>query len=383
MEVYMDNSATTRTEDAVVELMDRIYKEDYGNPSSLHKIGYRAEQYVNDALDTFSSILQCKRKNIVFTSGGTESNNTAIIGTALFKESRGKHIITSVTEHPSVLEPVRTLEKRGWEVDLLNVDSEGHVDPDELRSKIRKDTVLVSLMHVNNEIGTITPVPEIGKVIREANPECFFHVDDVQGFGKIGLKMKDSNIDFLSASAHKIHGPKGSGLLYMSDRAAHISPYIMGGGQQGGMRSGTINVPGIAGFAKAAELMYKDLEDNFTRAKDIREHFAAEAERTEGVRANGAKEGSPYILSLTVSGIRAEVLLHALEEKGVYISAGSACSSHKKKVSDTLKGIGLTEDEAGSTVRFSLSVHTDKEEADYCIECLNTVIPELRRFRRR
>ena len=379
----MDNSATTRTDDAVVELMDRIYREDYGNPSSLHKIGYRAEQYVNDALDTFSSILQCKRKNIVFTSGGTESNNTAIIGTALFKESRGKHIITSVTEHPSVLEPVRTLEKRGWEVEFLNVDSEGHVDPDELRSKIRKDTVLVSLMHVNNEIGSITPVSEMGKVIHEANPECFFHVDDVQGFGKIGLKMKDSHIDFLSASSHKIHGPKGSGLLYMSDRAVHISPYIMGGGQQGGMRSGTLNVPGIAGFAKAAELIYKDIEENHSRAKEIREYFVTEAEKMEGVRANGSAEGSPYILSLSVKGIRAEVLLHALEEKGVYISAGSACSSHKKKVSDTLKGIGLTDDDAGSTVRFSFSVHTDMKEAEYCIECLNEVIPGLRRFRRR
>ncbi len=383
MEAYMDNSATTRTDDRVVELMDKIMKEDFGNPSSLHKMGFNAEEYVIKALDTFSGILKCGRKNIIFTSGGTESNNTAIIGTAIFKENRGRHIITTVTEHPSVLEPLRFLEKRGWRTEFIDVDEKGQVDIRELISKVRKDTVLVSIMHVNNETGAVLPVEELSKAVHEANPECFFHVDDVQGFGKIPLDMKNANIDLLSVSSHKIHGPKGAGLLFISDRASHISPLIFGGGQQEGKRSGTLNVPGIAGFAGAAELMYKDIHENYRRIREIREYFAGEVLKIPDTAINGGEEVSPYILSLTVNGIRAEVLLHALEGKNVYISAGSACSSHKKKISPTLKAMGLSADEAESTVRFSFSVHTVKEEADYCLQCLNTVIPELRRFKRR
>ncbi|MCR4589315.1 MAG: cysteine desulfurase [Lachnospiraceae bacterium] len=383
MQVYLDNAATTRVDPEAVELMSKIFTEDYGNPSSLHKIGYKAEQYVNEALNVFSGQLKWKRKNVIFTSGGTESNNTAIFGTALFKEARGKHIITSAVEHSSVSEPFNVLEKRGWEVDRISVDSEGVINLDELREKLRPDTVLLSLMHVNNETGAIQPVEEAGALVKEKSPECFFHVDDIQGFGKIKTDTRKAGIDLLSVSAHKIHGPKGVGLLYVSDKAGHIPPLVYGGGQQNGMRSGTINVPGIAGFGKAASLMYEDLEGNFDRMKELRDYFTSELRKLPDIKINAGERVSPYIVSLTVKGVRAEVLLHALEERGVYVSAGSACSSHKKHISPTLVAMGLTESEAEETIRFSFNRHTTKEELTYAADSLFEVIPELRRFKRR
>ncbi len=383
MQAYLDNAATTRVDSQVVELMDKVFTEDYGNPSSLHKMGYTAEQYINDALNVFSGPLKWKRKNVVFTSGGTESNNTALIGTALFRENRGKHIITTAIEHASVSEPLKFLEKRGWEIGTLGVDERGTVDLDELESKLRDDTVLVSVMHVNNETGVIEPIEEIGNIIRKKAPECYFHVDDIQGFGKIKLDIRKAEIDLLSVSSHKIHGPKGTGLLYVSDRASHITPLMMGGGQQNGMRSGTINVPGIAGFALAASLMYENIDDNFSRTAGLRERFVSEILKNSGVKVNSGDRQSPYIVSLTVKDVRAEVLLHALEDRGVFVSAGSACSSHKKKGSATLKAIGLTDKEAEETIRLSFNRHTSDEETDYAIDCLNEVIPSLRRFKRR
>lgn len=383
MHAYLDNSATTKVAPEVVEIMNKVFLEDYGNPSSLHKMGFEAEKYVNEAIDTFSKILKCNKKNIVFTSGGTESNNTAIIGTALFKESRGKHIITTEIEHPAVSEPVSFLEKRGWEINRLSVNSEGLVDPEELKDKLRPDTVLVSIMHVNNEIGAVEPIEELGHIIKDKAPECFFHVDDIQGFGKLKMDIKRSNIDFLSASAHKIHGPKGVGLLFVSDRASHIPPMMMGGGQQSGMRSGTVNVPGIAGFAEAVKCLYENIDGSVDKIKDLRDFFTGELLKIPDTRINGGENVSPYIVSLSVKGVRSEVLLHALEDKGVYVSAGSACSSHKKHGSVTLKAIGLTDKEAEETVRFSFSCHTTKEELEYALECLNEIVPGLRRFKRR
>ncbi len=383
MEAYLDNAATTRVEPEVVELMDKIYKEDYGNSSSLHKLGYIAEQYVNDALNVFSGTLKWKRKNVIFTSGGTESNNTAIFGATLFRESRGKHIITTAVEHSSVAEPFNVLEKRGWEVERLSVDAEGVIDLNELEGKLRSDTVLVSIMHVNNETGAVQPVMEAGKIIREKSPDCLFHVDDIQGFGKIKLDTRNAGIDFLSVSSHKIHGPKGVGLLYVSDIASHIPPLMYGGGQQNGMRSGTINVPGIAGFGKAASLMYEDIDGNYARIKELRDHFTEEIQKLPDIKVNGGEKISPYIVSLTVKGVRAEVLLHALEDRGVYVSAGSACSSHKKHLSPTLLSMGLTEKEAEETIRFSFNRHTTDAELKYACECLSETVPELRRFKRR
>ncbi len=383
MEIYLDNAATTKVESEVVELMNRIFTEDYGNPSSLHKIGYKAEQYISEALNVFSGKLKWKRKNVVFTSGGTESNNTALIGAALFRESRGKHIITTEIEHPSVSEPLKFLESRGWEIEKTGVNEDGVIDPEELKSRIRPDTVLVSVMHVNNETGSIQPVEEVGKLIKEANSECLFHVDDIQGFGKLPLDAAKARIDLLTASSHKIHGPKGVGLLYLSDIATHIKPLMYGGGQQNGLRSGTINVPGIAGFAKAVELVLMEREESFERVRKLREDFVSGLMNIEDIKVNGGDNVSPYIVSLTVRGVRSEVLLHALEDRGIYVSAGSACSSHKKHVSPTLKAIGLSDREAEETIRLSFSRHTTEKETAQVVTVLSEVIPSLRRFKRR
>ncbi len=384
MQAYLDNSATTKVDPEVMRIMEKVFLEDYGNPSSLHKMGFEAEGYVRAAVDSFSKLLKCSRKNIIFTSGGTESDNTAIIGTALFKESRGKHMITTTIEHPAVSEAFKFLEKRGWEIERLSVDENGYADPEELKANLREDTVLVSVMHVNNEIGTIEPVEEMGRIIKENAPECFFHVDDIQGFGKLKLYPGASGIDFLSVSSHKIHGPKGVGLNYISDRASHIPPMMMGGGQQDGMRSGTVNVPGIAGFARAAELMYEGMEENAGKLKELRSYFINAVSDIPDIKVNGPEDACPNIVSLTVRGIRAEVLLHALEDKDIFISAGSACSSNKaKRSSPTLEGIGLSGDDQGSTVRFSFGRYTIKKELEYTVEMMRELIPMLRRFKRR
>ena len=384
MKAYLDNAATTSVDAKAVEVMERAFREDFANPSSLHKMGFEAEQYVKSARDTFSRLLKCGKKNLVFTSGGTEGNNTAIVGTALFKESRGKHILVSAIEHPSVSEPVKFLKGRGWDIEVLPVDSEGYVSAEDLKQRIRSDTVLVSVMHVNNEIGTVEPVEELGAVVREANPDCFFHVDDIQGFGKIGLDIKKAGIDFLTASAHKIHGPKGSGLLYISDRASHIPPFMQGGGQQDGLRSGTVNVPGIAGFECAAGIAFEGMDEAFERVRGLKKSFLSGLSDIEGISLKGPEEGSPYITSLTVEGIRAEVLLHALEEYDIFISSGSACASNKAhKVSPTLSGIGASKEDMESTVRFSFSRETTAEETEYTVDALHTIIPGLRRFKRR
>ncbi len=387
MYAYLDNSATTRTDKRVVEIMDRVFLEDFGNPSSLHKIGFEAEKYVNNALDHFSKLLKCGRRNIIFTSGGTESNNTAIMGTALFKESRGRHVICSSIEHPSVSEPFKFLKNRKWDVEILPVDENGLADPEVLKSMLRPDTVLVSVMHVNNETGAVEPVEALGQIIKENAPECFFHVDDVQGFGKYRLDPNKSGIDFLSASAHKIHGPKGTGLLYVSDRASHIPPLISGGGQQNGFRSGTINVPGIAGFERASELMYEELDENAERLRKLKADLISGLSDIPDLRVNGPDNASPYILSLTVKDVRSEVLLHALEGREVYISAGSACASTKTggkwRPSPTLSGMGMPKEEQESTVRLSFSRFTGKEELEQALNALKTEIPRLRRFKRR
>ncbi len=384
MKAYLDNAATTPVDPEAVEVMEKVFREDFANPSSLHKMGFEAEQYVNSARETFSKLLKCGKKNIVFTSGGTEGNNTAIVGTALFKESRGKHILVSAIEHPSVSEPVKFLKNRGWDAEVLPVDSRGYVSAEDLKQRIRSDTVLVSVMHVNNEIGTVEPVEKLGAAVREANPDCFFHVDDIQGFGKIRLDIRKAGIDFLTASAHKIHGPKGAGLLYISERASHIPPFMQGGGQQDGLRSGTVNVPGIAGFETAARIAFEGMDGAYERVSELKQNFLSGLSDIEGISLKGPKEASPYITSLTVDGIRAEVLLHALEEYDIFISAGSACSSNKAhRISPTLSGIGASKEDTESTVRFSFSRETTAEEIGYTVDALHAIIPGLRRFKRR
>lgn len=383
MEVYLDNSATTACFEEAAQLMHRILCEDYGNPSSLHHKGVEAEAYLRYANETFAKILKVNEKEIFFTSGGTESDNIALVGAAMANHRAGRHLITTRIEHPAVLQPMSYLEGQGFEVTYLSVDRQGKISLEELEQAIRPDTILVSIMHTNNEIGSIQPVAEAGELIRKKNPKTLFHVDAVQGFGKARIYPGKMHIDMLSASGHKIHGPKGIGLLYMRE-GAKVSPIMYGGGQQRGLRSGTENLPGIAGFAKAAELVYQDLEQDVDRMYALREKLTDGVKNIDDVICNGCpgREGAPHVVSVSFRGVRSEVLLHALEERGIYVSAGSACSAHKPQPSATLRAIGVEKNLLGSTIRFSLSGFTTDEEIAYTCQNLEEIVPKLRRYMR-
>lgn len=376
MEVYLDNSATTRCFDEVARLMMKIMCEDYGNPSSMHHKGVEAEHYVRNARETLAKILKVNEKEIFFTSGGTESDNIALIGTAMANHRTGRHLITTQIEHPAILQTMRYLEDQGFRVTYLSVDGQGKIRLEDLKEAISKDTILVSIMHTNNEIGTLEPIAEAGELIKKMNPNTIFHVDAVQGFGKFRIYPSRMKIDLLSVSAHKIHGPKGVGFLYVNSKIK-ISPIIYGGGQQKGMRSGTENVAGIAGLARAAELMYENLDEDMEKLYRLREMFLEGVSRIEHVKVNGCggREGASHIVSLSVRGVRSEVLLHALEDRGIYVSAGSACSSNKPMPSATLKAIGVERDLLESTIRFSFSVFTSEEEIRYTLKALYEIIP--------
>ena len=360
--------------------------ETYGNPSSMHKKGVEAEQVMRTSKEIIAKTLKVDAKEIYFTSGGTESDNWAILQGARAAKRDGMHVITTRIEHAAVLNPMKQLEKEGFEVTYLGTDEYGRISTEELKNAIRPDTVLVSVMGVNNEIGAVEPVAEIGELIKKCNPKTLFHVDGVQMYGKLPIYPKRMKIDMLSVSGHKIHGPKGIGILYISEKVK-ITPLILGGGQQKGMRSGTDNVPGIAGFAKAAEILCAKMEEDAKRMEKLRDLFLSEAVKLEGVTANGPAlspiPAAPHIASISVAGVRAEVLLHALEEKGVYISAGSACASNKPAVSETLKAIGLPKELLDSTVRFSFSIFTTEEEIRYALASLQEVLGTLRKYTRR
>ncbi len=384
MEAYLDNSATTRCAEPVIQKMLKVYREDFGNPSSMHTKGLEAEHYVREAAAAIADSLKVEPKNILFTSGGTESNNTAIIGTALSKRREGKHLITTAIEHASVASPMKFLEEEGFEVTRIPVDGKGQVDLEKLKSAIREDTILVSIMHVNNEIGAVEPIEEIGQMVKEKNPKTLFHVDAIQSYGKFRIRPKKAKIDYLSVSSHKIHGPKGVGFLYVKNPSA-LHPILFGGGQQDGLRSGTENVPGIAGLGEAASLAYGNLEENRRHLYELKEFFTGGLSEIEGTVLNGpwGPEGAPQIVSASFEGVRSEVLLHALEEKGIYVSAGSACSSHKRAPSATLSAIGVRRDLLESTVRFSFAVTTQKEELEYTLDNLKEILPRLRKYARR
>ena len=384
MEVYLDNSATTRTLDSVAELMCEIMTKDYGNPSSMHTKGVQAEQHIKYAKETLAKILKVNEKEIYFTSGGTESDNWALMGGAYASHRSGKHIVTTRIEHPAILQTMKHLEEQGFLVTYLPVNQYGVINLEDLRKAIRPDTILVSMMHVNNEVGALQPIEEAGRLIKSINKNILFHVDAVQGFGKFRIYPKKCGIDMISVSGHKIHGPKGVGFLYIYE-GAKIKPILFGGGQQKGFRSGTENVPGIAGLAKAAKVLYDHLEEDQNKLYELRQYFVQEAKKMERVFLNGPQdtEGAPHIVSLSVAGIRSEVLLHALEDKGIYVSAGSACASNKHVVSATLQSMGVAQDLLDSTIRFSFSIFTTKEELDYTIQVLKEIVPLLRRYTRR
>ncbi len=386
MEIYLDNSATTKTFPEVAELMTKIMCVDYGNPSSMHLKGVQAENYIRYAKETIARLIKVDEKEICFTSGGTESDNLALIGCAMANYRGGRHLITTQIEHPAILQTMHYLEDQGFEVTFLPVDHTGRISLEDLRKAIRPDTILVSIMHTNNEIGTLEPIAEAGSLIKSINPNILFHVDAVQGFGKFRIYPKRMDIDLLSVSGHKIHGPKGVGFLYVRDRVK-IHNVIYGGGQQKNLRSGTENVPGIAGLAKASEMIYANLDEDIKRMYELKNHFIQGLSLIPDIQVNGPKpnEGAPHIISVSVEGIKSEVMLHALEDKGVFVSAGSACASNKphSAVSATLKGINLDKTLLDSTIRFSMSVFTTKQEIDYTLKAMYDIIPMLRKYTRR
>lgn len=381
MEAYLDNAATTRVMDPVKEIVVRAMTEDYGNPSSKHKKGLEAEHYIKEARAIIAKTLRVQDKEIVFTSGGTGSNNMALIGGALAGQRAGKHIISTRIEHASVYRPLAYLESQGFEVTYLNVDRDGHILLKELEEAIRPDTILVSVMYVNNEIGAVEPIEAIGRLVKARDPKICFHVDGIQAYGKYEIRPKREEIDFLSVSGHKIHGPKGVGFLYINEKAK-IRPILYGGGQQRDLRPGTENVPGIAGLGVAAREMYEDLPGRIRRMIGLKDHLIDRMGEVEGAVVNSKKgtESAPQIISVSFQGVRSEVLLHALEERGVYVSSGSACSSNHPAISGTLKAVGIKKELLDSTLRFSLGMYNTEEELDYAIQVLKELLPTLRRY---
>lgn len=380
-EIYFDNGATTRPFPEVRAIMAQVLDEDYGNPSSMHKKGFQAERYVTGAREIIARSLKVSPKEIFFTSGGTEANNLALLGSALAGRRQRKHIITSCIEHASVYNPLSFLEDEGFEVTYLPVNEKGLISLEDLQAALREDTLLVSVMCVNNEIGAVEPVEEIGRLVKAFDPAILFHTDCIQAYGKMDCRPKAWKADLLSVSGHKIHGPKGIGFLYIKE-GTRIKPVLWGGNQEKGMRSGTENVPGIVGMAKAAEVIYQNHQEKIASIRKVKEHFISRVmKEVEQVRDNSGQ--APHVASISFPGVRSEVLLHALEDRDIFVSAGSACSSNKPAVSGTLKGIGLTKEYYESTLRFSFSVYNTVEEADLCVEALKELLPVLRRFQRR
>ncbi len=384
MEAYLDNAATTRVFPEVRDIMLQVMEKDFGNPSSRHTKGIEAEGYVTKAVQQIAGTLKCQPKEIILTSGGTESNNMALIGTALANQRAGKHVITTRIEHASIHEPFGRLEQMGYEAQYLPVDHNGHLQPEVLEEAVREDTLLVSVMMVNNEMGAVEDIKKLVAVAKQKNPNVIFHVDAIQAYGKYKIVPKRLGIDLMSVSGHKIHGPKGSGFLYVRD-GVKISPIILGGGQQRGMRSGTENVPAIAGLGEAVRLIYQQHSEKVERLYALKQRLIDGLTAMKGVSINGINglsltETAPHIVSASFDGIKSEVMLHALAQEGVYVSSGSACSSNHPDLSGTLKAIGVEDRLLDSTLRFSFSVLSTEEEVDHALEAVAKVLPQLRRF---
>lgn len=384
MEIYFDNAATTQVVPRVSDAVVRAMTENYGNPSSLHHKGYEAERCVREARESIASLLRADEKEILFTSGGTESDNLALIGAAMANRRTGNHLITTSIEHPAVLRTMGYLEEQGFRVTYLPVDDKGMVRAADFAAALTKETILVSVMYVNNEIGSVQPVAELSRLAKSYRPSIVFHSDAVQAFGKYAIRPAKEGIDLLSVSAHKFHGPKGVGFLYVKDRTK-LKPILYGGGQQKDRRSGTENVSGIAGMAEAARLSCEDMEEKRQRLYGLKRRLSEGILKMERTCIHGpaGEAGAPHVVSAGFEGIRSEVLLHALEERGIYVSSGSACASNHPASSDTLRAIGCEKRWLDSTLRFSFSDLNTMEEADACLEILKELLPVLRRYRRR
>lgn len=380
MNIYFDNSATTKPYDEVIEAVSKGMKEYFGNPSSLHKIGMNCEKRLNEAREYFASTIKCNKEEIYFTSGGSEGNNLILKG--LLKP--GHHFITTAFEHHSIISTCKQLEEKGVKVTYLDVDSEGRISLEDLEEAITKDTVLVSIMQVNNEIGVIQDIEAIGKLIKERSSRAKFHVDAVQGYGKLPIDVNKSNVDFLTVASHKIHGPKGVGFIYIK-KGIILNSLISGGSQEKGIRAGTENLPGIIGFEKAAQMTFEEMESRYDKVLELKKYFVERLNEIKDIRVNGEIDGfSPYILNVSFLGVRAEVLLHLLEEQNIYVATGSACTSKSSAAhgSYVIKSLGLSNKEVESAIRFSFSYENTKEEVDYTIDVLKKSLMFLRRVKR-
>ncbi|NLK72994.1 MAG: cysteine desulfurase [Clostridiales bacterium] len=384
MQVYLDNSATTRPHKEVIDAMIGCYETHYGNASSLHRMGIQAEKMIKDARNSVGQSLNVSDSEIIFTSGGTESNNTAIFGAAEALKRTGNRIITSAIEHPAVLNVCKSLEQNGMDVKYLNVNDKGLIQLDALEEYFNEKTILISVMHVNNELGTIQPIEEIAKYKKSCS-KFYFHVDAVQSYGKMKISPKTIGIDLLSVSGHKLHGPKGIGALFI-DKSIHIPPLLYGGLQEYGIRSGTENVPGIIGLGQAAAMAYNNLETDINNIKHVRSYLIQGIkEEIKDIRINSYEDDRciPHILNISFMGIRGEVLLHMLEQAEIYVSTGSACSSKKKGLSHVLKAAGLSNSEIEGAVRFSFSKYNSIEEMDYVLDHLKKGINSIRKIMRK
>ena len=395
MEAYLDNAATTCASSSVKDTVVDVLCTNFGNPSSMHRKGMEAEKYIKDAKEVIAKAMKVEPKEIIFTSGGTESNNMALFGVALANQRAGKHIITTRMEHASVYNPLLALQDLGFRISFIDVDENGQVRIDQLLEEICEETILISMMYVNNEVGAVLDIASISKQIKEKKPDVLFHVDAIQAFGKFKIYPKREGIDLMSVSGHKFHGPKGSGFLYIKDKIK-IKPLIYGGGQQKNFRSGTENVPAIAGLCVAVKEIYENHEVKIAQIYELKERLIKGLQAIEGVTINAIyanEEGltlkeaiaktAPHVVSASFAGVKSEVLLHALEERGVYVSAGSACSSNHPAISGALMAIGVAKELLDSTIRFSFSVNTTEEEIDYALQVLQELLPVLRRYARK
>lgn len=382
MDIYLDNSATTKPYKEVIDKMVYALSTDYANPSSLHRKGIEVDKNIKNIRQNIARTLGAKDKEIYFTSGGTESNNAIIRGVANLHKKRKNHIISTVIEHPSVLNTLKDLEADGFEVTYLPVDATGKIDIEEFKQAIKPSTCLVSIMHVNNEVGSIQPIQEIGKYLKSLNDKVYLHVDAVQSYSKINFKPSRYNIDFMSVSGHKFHGPKGIGFMYIKENN-RLKPILTGGGQEIGIRSGTENTPGIYGLGEAVSIINKDLNSTIDKINSLKNLLKDEIERNiEDIKLNSPEDGVCHILNVSFRGVKGEVLLHYLEQKGIYVSTGSACSS-KKKGSHVLNEMKLTPVEIEGAIRFSLSDLNTEEDIKSVIPVLVESVNDLRMIMKR
>ncbi|MEK3731159.1 cysteine desulfurase family protein [Paenibacillus sp. FSL M8-0334] len=377
--IYWDHAGTTPPDDDVVSTMAEVMKKHYGNPSALHQYGEEAAKLLKKAREVCAAALEAEPSEIVLTSGATEGNNMAIKGAALQYKSRGKHLITTRTEHPSVYESFRQLEQLGWEVTYVPVDANGRVDVQALADAVRKDTVLVSIMHVNNETGAVQPLMEIGQTVKQRNHRTLFHIDGVQGFGKLEVSLKNWQADLYTLSAHKFNGPRGIGVLYVR-RGVELFPLLSGGQQENGHRAGTENVAAAVGMAKAMRLGRERQPEFYRQASLIRNKLLQEIAEIPGTVMNSSREGAPHIMNFSYPGVKPEVIVHALEELGMLVSTKSACSSKLSEPSRVLLEMGKDMSIASSGIRISLGRHHRLEDAERLIDALKTATGKLRPF---